>query len=78
MFFDNLPFPKFNVFVSEVTENGLKSIYEHFRNEHCGFAVFDDSKYRYEYDTKELTSFANFNDKEIASMLIDLFENAII
>lgn len=78
MFFDNLPFSKFNVFVSELTENGLKSIYEHFRNDHCGFAIFDDKGIRYEYNTKEIKSYANFNDKESASVLINLFENSII
>lgn len=78
MFFDNLPFSKNNVFISEISEKGLKSIYDHFKNENCSFAVFDNKGFRYEYDSKEINSYANFNDKEVATLLINLFENAIL
>lgn len=64
-----------NVEISHVSDEGKRKIHEHFENNNCNFAVFDDDKYRYEYDKKAFKAYGSFNRPEIAKSMIKLFDD---
>ena len=63
-----------NVHIRLVSEEGRSRIHRHFDNDNCNFAVFDEEKYRYEYDKQTFKAYGSFNRPVIARTMIDLFD----
>lgn len=67
---------KVNVSAKQISNHKKEMIYDHFRNRNCNFSVFDSNKYRYEYDCDAFKAYGCFNDCDMASELISLFNDA--
>lgn len=65
-----------NVTIVHIDENAKNEIYRVLKNRSCNFAIFDDNKYRFEYDYEQFKAFGSFNDADSAKKLIELFDNA--
>lgn len=56
------------------SEGNRKKIYEGFDGTPCNFAVFDDNKFRFEYEPSGYRAFGSFNHPSNAKYLIRLFD----
>lgn len=59
-----------------INEEDKNNIYNSFSGKPCNFAVFDDNKYRFEYEPNGYRAFGSFNHKENSEKLISLFDKA--
>lgn len=64
------------IIVKLIQAKDKDAISSHFDSEHCNFSVFDDNKFRFEYDPEDFKAIGSFNRKEICDKLIPLFDNA--
>lgn len=62
--------------VRQISEDGKKLIADRLGKATCSFAVFDDDKFRFEYDPKNLKSFGSFYQPDKCEILIKLFDSA--
>lgn len=60
----------------QIPAESKEKIYKHFRNNKCNFAVFDEKRYRYEYDCNAFRAYGSFNSPETSRQMIDLFDEA--
>lgn len=65
-----------NVKAHHILDKDRETIYRHFRNDRCNFAVFDSKRYRYEYDCVQFKAYGSFNDPNTAGEMIALFDSA--
>lgn len=63
-----------NVTVRHATQEDISKVHSHFDNDNCNFAVFDDDKFRYEYDKRNYKAYGSFNDEEVSGTMIQLFD----
>lgn len=56
-------------------EEGKKLMIERFGEDPCSFAVFDDHKFRFEYDPILFKAYASFNQPEKCRLLSNLFDS---
>ena len=59
-----------------ITPEDRKNLIAQLGGGHRNFAVFDNDKYRMEYDPDDFKAFGSFNDVETCARLITLFDNA--
>lgn len=59
-----------------ITPEDRKDLIEKLGGGHRNFAVFDNDKYRMEYDPDDFKAFGSFNDVETCARLTLLFDNA--
>lgn len=57
-----------------VSEQNRKKIYEGFDGKPCNFSIFDDNKFRFEYEPSGYRAFGSFNHPSNAKYLIRLFD----
>lgn len=62
--------------IKKISEGDRKKLMDEVGGGHNNFAVYDDSKYRFEYDPDNFKAFGCFNDKEASARLIHLFDEA--
>lgn len=67
---------RLNVKAHHILDKDRETIYRHFRNDRCNFAVFDLKRYRYEYDCARFKAYGSFNDPDTAGEMIALFDSA--
>lgn len=63
-----------NVEVCRITTSAQKKIKDHFKNSKCNFAIFDSTKYRYEYDFEYFKAYCSFNAPDVVKTMTDLFD----
>lgn len=61
--------------VRTVTESGLERINEHFHTTSCNFSVFDNEKFRFEYDVENYKAYGSFNEASVGESMISLFDD---
>ncbi len=59
-----------------ITPEDRKELIAQLGGGHRNFAVFDNEKYRMEYDPDDFKAFGSFNDIETCSRLTSLFDGA--
>lgn len=59
-----------------ITPDDKKELIDQLGGGHRNFAVFDNDKYRMEYDPDDFKAFGSFNDVETCKRLTELFNNA--
>lgn len=59
-----------------ITPEDRKDLIDQLGGGHRNFAVFDNDKYRMEYDPDDFKAFGSFNDVETCARLTTLFDNA--
>lgn len=64
------------VVVKLLSSNGKDLILKKFGNQHCNFAVYDDNKFRFEYDPDNFKAYGSFNQPKNCKILKDVFDNA--
>lgn len=67
---------KENVKSYHIADGDKEKIYNHFRNRRCNFAVFDEMRFRYEYDCDKFKAYGSFNSPENSKLMIKLFDDA--
>ena len=65
-----------SVGIKKISEDDRVKLMDEVGGGHCNFAVYDDSKFRFEYDPENFKAFGSFNDKETSARLIRLFDEA--
>ena len=60
--------------IKVVSEDNRKRIYDSFDGTPCNFAVFDDNKFRFEYEPSGYRAFGSFNHPSNAKYLKKLFD----
>ena len=64
------------VSVRLITEEERNIIIDQLGGGHCNFAVYDDNKFRMEYEPEKFKAFGSFNDVTTCEKLIRLFDSA--
>lgn len=59
-----------------ITPEDKKELIDQLGGGHRNFAIFDDEKYRMEYDPDDFKAFGSFNDVETCARLTSLFDSA--
>lgn len=59
-----------------ITKNDKLNLISQLGGGHRNFAVFDDDKYRMEYNPEDFQAFGSFNDRETCQRLQGLFDDA--
>lgn len=59
-----------------ITPEDREELIDQLGGGHRNFAVFDNDKYRMEYDPDDFKAFGSFNDVETCARLTTLFDNA--
>lgn len=59
-----------------VTEQDKQDIFKKLSGKPCNFAVFDNNKFRFEYEPDGYRAFGSFNHEENSRKLINLFDSA--
>lgn len=59
-----------------VSAEDRQKIYDGLDGTPCNFAIFDDNKFRFEYEPKGYRAFGSFNHPANAGVLIKLFDEA--
>ena len=59
-----------------ISEEDRKRIFDGFDGNPCNFAIFDDDKFRFEYEPSGYRAFGSFNHPANAKYLIRLFDEA--
>lgn len=62
--------------LKKIRETDKEKIFKELNTQHCNFAVFDNDKFRLEYEPEEYKAMGSFNQPEKCKTLIDLFNNA--
>lgn len=62
--------------VKKISAAGKQLITNRFGKGHCNFAVFDDKKFRFEYDPYNYKAFGSFNQPDKCEILAKLFNEA--
>ena len=62
--------------VKLISSEGKKMIADRFGKGHCNFAIFDDDKFRFEYDPENFKAFGSFYQPEKCEILTNLFDEA--
>ncbi len=65
-----------NIIVKEINKECKQHISDTFGDKHCNFAIFDDDKYRYEYDPTNFKAYGSFNQPDNCKILTDEFDAA--
>lgn len=65
-----------NIQVRLISKEGKKIITDRYGEDKCNFAIFDDDKFRFEYDPKEYKAFGSFNQPDECKDLKDTFFKA--
>lgn len=65
-----------SIVVKKITDEDKKLINEKVDGEHCNFAIFDNNKFRFEYDPDGFKAYGSFNRPENCRYLIDVFDAA--
>ena len=63
------------VVVKLLSAKGKDLISKRFGNRHCNFAIYDDNKFRFEYDPENFKAYGSFNQPENCKILKDIFDN---
>lgn len=63
-----------NVAIHRITPDAQQKIKAHFKNSKCNFAIFDSTKYRYEYDFEHFKAYCSFNAPDVVKTMTDLFD----
>lgn len=69
-------YPK-SVEMRQIDNVSLKDIRDSFDGD-VNFAVFDNDKFRFEYDKKHYAAYGSFNDPNVVGKLSDIFEKSYI
>lgn len=64
------------IIVKKINEDSQKRISALFGDDHCNFAIFDNEKYRYEYDPENFKAYGSFNQPDNCEILTEEFESA--
>lgn len=59
-----------------VKEQDKQEMFKKLNGKPCNFAVFDNNKFRFEYEPDGYRAFGSFNNKENSQKLINLFDDA--
>ena len=59
-----------------IKEEDRQRMFDGLNGTPCNFAVFDNDKFRFEYDPDGFKAFGSFNHEKNCSVLITLFDNA--
>lgn len=59
-----------------ITQDDRSQIFDELDGSPCNFAIFDDNKFRYEYDCEGFKAFGSFNREDYSRILISLFDKA--
>ena len=71
---DNIVNKKYgDIIVKMISEESKDRIIEKY-GEECNFAVFDDNKFRYEYDPRQFKAYGSFNQPDNCQKLKDFFD----
>lgn len=62
--------------VRQISPQGREFIEDRFGKDKCNFAVFDNNKFRFEYDPDNFKAFGSFNQPENCEILSNLFFDA--
>lgn len=62
--------------VKLITEEDRKLIDEKVVEEHCNFGVFDDNKFRFEYNPEKFKAYGSFNKPNTCKFLREVFDSA--
>lgn len=62
--------------VRKISPEGRQIIEDRFGKDKCNFAVFNDNKFRFEYDPDKFKAFGSFNQPENCEILSNLFFDA--
>lgn len=65
-----------NILVKKISKTGKAIIEERYGEDPCNFAVFDDEKFRFEYNPTEYKAFGSFNKPDECRDLKDVFVRA--
>lgn len=65
-----------SIIVKLITKEDQKLINEKVEGEDCNFAIFDNNKFRFEYDPVGFKAYGSFNRPENCRYLIDIFDAA--
>lgn len=65
-----------SIIVRELSNKGRRAITDQFGFGHCNFAIFDEDKFRYEYDPGSFKAFGSFNQPKNSRLLIDVFDRS--
>ena len=65
-----------NIIVKAINDECKQHISDTFGDKHCNFAIFDDDKYRYEYDPINFKAYGSFNQPDNCKILTDEFDTA--
>ncbi len=63
------------IIVKQISNDSRTDIIQKY-GEPCNFAIFDNNKFRYEYDPEHFKAYGSFNQPENCRVLIDDFDNA--
>lgn len=64
------------IIVKAINDECKQHILETFDDKHCNFAIFDDDKYRYEYDPENFRAYGSFNQPDNCNILKNEFKAA--
>lgn len=64
------------VVFKKIREQDQSRMFEQLNDQHCNFAIFDNDKFRFEYNPKEYKAFGSFNDISKSALLINIFDTA--
>ncbi len=65
-----------SIVVKQITKVDQMLINEKVEGNHCNFAIFDNNKFRFEYDPDGFKAYGSFNRPENCRYLIDIFDTA--
>lgn len=64
--------------IRQISEKGKQMIVDKLGQDSCYFAVFDNDKFRFEYEPENFKSFGSFNKPDDCKILIELFDSVFI
>ena len=67
---------KDSISVKLINSEGRKIISEQVIEDYCNFAIFDEDKFRFEYEPKDFKAFGSFNRPSTCRFLSDIFDKA--
>ena len=65
-----------SIVVKVIKPEDRKRICEKFGDAHCNFGVFDNEKFRYEYDPEDYKAYGSFNRPEDCKIFTELFDSS--
>lgn len=67
-----------SISLKKIREADKENIFIRLNTQHCNFAVFDNDKFRLEYEPEKYKAMGSFNQPEKCKALIELFDNAFV